>query len=232
MGDGQPRLLDQVRDRIRRKHYSIRTEQAYVNWIRRFVLHHNKRHPRDMGAAEVEAFLTHLAVAKRVSASTQNQAKSAVLFLYKEVLGAPLPWLEGIESAKRPARLPVVLTRAEVESILTHLGGTVGLMIRLLYGTGMRIMECVRLRVKDVDFARKRDRGPAGQGREGPHDRAAADPRGPAQRPPRQGEGRSTRPIWKRATARSISPMPSPASIRARHGSGRGSMCFPHARAP
>ena len=154
MGDGQPRLLDQVRDRIRRKHYSIRTEQAYVNWIRRFVLHHNKRHPRDMGAAEVEEFLTHLAVAKRVSASTQNQAKSAVLFLYKEVLGAPLPWLEGIESAKRPARLPVVLTRAEVESILTHLGGTVGLMIRLLYGTGMRIMECVRLRVKDVDFAR------------------------------------------------------------------------------
>jgi hypothetical protein len=102
MGDGQPRLLDQVRDRIRRKHYSIRTEQAYVNWIRRFVLHHNKRHPRDMGAAEVEGFLTHLAVAKRVSASTQNQAKSAVLFLYKEVLGAPLPWLEGIESAKRP----------------------------------------------------------------------------------------------------------------------------------
>ena len=107
-----------------------------------------------MGAAEVEGFLTHLAVAKRVSASTQNQAKSAVLFLYKEVLGAPLPWLEGIESAKRPACLPVVLTRAEVESILTHLGGTVGLMIRLLYGTGMRIMECVRLRVKDVDFAR------------------------------------------------------------------------------
>ena len=152
MGDGQPRLLDQVRDRIRRKHYSIRTEQTYVNWIRRFVLHHNKRHPRDMGAAEVEGFLTDLAVAKRVSASTQNQAKSAVLFLHKEVLGAPLPWLEGIESAKRPARLPVVLTRAEVESILTHLGGTVGLMIRLLYGTGMRIMECVRLRVKDVEF--------------------------------------------------------------------------------
>jgi integrase len=140
MGDGQPRLLDQVRDRIRRKHYSIRTEQPYVNWIRRFVLHHNKRHPRDMGAAEVEGFLTHLAVAKRVSASTQNKAKSAVLFLYKEVLGAPLPCLEGIESAKRPARLPVVLTRTEVESILTHLGSTVGLMIGLLYGTGMRIM--------------------------------------------------------------------------------------------
>jgi integron integrase len=107
-----------------------------------------------MRAAEVEAFLTHLAVAKRVSASTQNQAKSAILFLYKEVLGEPLPWLEGIESAKRLVRLPVVLTREEVEGILTHLSGTVGLMIRLLYGTGMRIMECVRLRVKDVDFAR------------------------------------------------------------------------------
>jgi hypothetical protein len=103
MGEGQPRLLDQVRDRIRRKHYSIRTDQAYMDWIRRFVLHHNKRHPRDMGAAEVEAFLTHLAVAKRVSASTQNQAKSAVLFLYKEVLGEPLPWLEGIERAGRIA---------------------------------------------------------------------------------------------------------------------------------
>ena len=144
MGEGQPRLLDQVRDRIRRKHYSIRTEEGYVDWIRRFVLHHNKRHPRDMGAAEVEAFLTHLAVAKRVSASTQNQAKSAILFLYKEVLGEPLPWLEGIESEKRPARLPVVLTREEVESILPHLSGTVGLMIRLLYGTGMRIMELRR----------------------------------------------------------------------------------------
>ncbi len=154
MGEGQPRLLDQVRDRIRRKHYSIRTEQVYVDWIRRFVLHHNKRHPRDMGAAEVEAFLTHLAVAKRVSASTQNEAKSAILFLYKEVLGEPLPWLEGIESAKRPVRLPMVLTQQEVESIFAHLSGTVGLMIRLLYGTGMRIMECVRLRVKDVDFAR------------------------------------------------------------------------------
>jgi len=146
--------LDQVRDRIRRKHYSIRTEQAYVDWIRRFVLHHNKRHPRDMGAVEVEAFLTHLAVARSVSASTQNQAKSAISFLYKEVLKEPLPWLDGIASAKRPVRLPVVLTRQEVESIFAHLSGTVGLMIRLLYGTGMRIMECVRLRVKDVDFAR------------------------------------------------------------------------------
>ena len=151
----RPRLLDQVRDRVRVKHYSIRTEQAYVDWVRRFVVFSGMRHPRELGRGEVEAFLTHLAVAGRVSASTQNQAKSALLFLYKEVLGAELPWLDGIESAKRPARLPVVLTPAEVEAVLAPVTGTTGLILRLLYGTGMRIMECLRLRVKDVDFARR-----------------------------------------------------------------------------
>jgi integron integrase len=151
----RPRLLDQVRDRVRVKHYSIRTEQAYVEWVRRFVVFSGLRHPREMGREEVEAFLTHLAVAGRVSASTQNQAKSALLFLYKEVLGAELPWLDGIESAKRPARLPVVLTPGEVEAVLAPATGTTGLILRLLYGTGMRIMECLRLRVKDVDFARR-----------------------------------------------------------------------------
>src|SRR3954471_5558747 len=105
-----PRLLDQVRDRIRLKHYSIRTEETYVEWARRFILFHGKRHPREMGATEVESFLTDLAVRGKVSASTQNQAKSALLFLYKEVLGAELPWLDNIETAKRPQRLPVVLT--------------------------------------------------------------------------------------------------------------------------
>lgn len=150
----QPRLLDQVRDRIRRKHYSMRTEDAYLHWIKRFIFFHGKRHPREMGAPEVEKFLTHLAVAGRVSASTQNQAKSALLFLYKEVLEQTLPWLDNIESAQRPKRLPVVLTREEVEALLRSVHGTVGLMLRLIYGTGMRIMECVRLRVKDVDFAR------------------------------------------------------------------------------
>ncbi len=149
-----PKLLDQVRDRIRRKHYSLRTEEAYVHWIRRYIFFHNKRHPRELGAAEVEKFLTHLAVAGRVSASTQNQAKSALLFLYKEVLAQALPWLDNIESAQRPKRLPVVLTTDEVEALLARVHGTVGLMLRLIYGTGMRIMECVRLRVKDVDFAR------------------------------------------------------------------------------
>src|SRR4029079_19267794 len=124
----QPRLLDLVRDRIRLKHYSIRTEDIYVEWTRRFILFHDKRHPRDMGAAEVESFLTHLAVNGRVSASTQNQAKSALLFLYKEVLGQELPWLDTVETAKRPARLPVVLTVEEVRAILADVDGTGGLI--------------------------------------------------------------------------------------------------------
>jgi len=122
--------------------------------VRRFILFHNKRHPREMGAHEVEAFLTHLAVAGRVSASTQNQAKSALLFLYKEVLETELPWLDDVESAKASKRLPVVLTPEEVQRLLVLIEGTAGLILRLLYGTGMRIMECLRLRVKDVDFAR------------------------------------------------------------------------------
>jgi integron integrase len=149
------RLLDQVRGKIRLKHYSIRTEQAYVDWIKRFILHFDKRHPRELGAADVEAFLTHLAVAGKVAASTQNQAKSALLFLYKEVLELELPWLDNVERAKTPKRLPVVLTRAEVQALLTRLEGTHWLMASMLYGAGLRLMECLRLRVQDVDFARK-----------------------------------------------------------------------------
>ncbi len=147
------RLLDQVRDRIRFRHYSIRTEQAYVDWIRRFILFHGKRHPREMGEAEVTAFLTHLARDCNVAASTQNQALSALLFLYKEVLKQEIGWLEGVERPKKPARLPVVLTRDEVHKVFSHLRGTVKLMAGLLYGSGLRLMECVRLRVKDVDLA-------------------------------------------------------------------------------
>lgn len=150
-----PRLLDRVRDRIRLKHYSIRTEQAYLDWVRRFVVFHGRRHPRELGHAHVEAFLTHLAVEGKVAAATQNQAKSALLFLYKEVLGTELPWLEGVESAKRPARLPVVLTPEEVVAVLRRVDGTRGLILRLLYGTGMRMLEVLRLRVKDVDFQRR-----------------------------------------------------------------------------
>lgn len=149
-----PKLLDQVRGKIRLKHYSIRTEQAYTDWIRRFILYHGKKHPRDMGAAEVEQFLTHLAVQGRVAASTQNQAKSALLFLYKEVLEVELPWLDNVEQAKAPKRLPIVLNRDEIQAILARLSGTNWLVASLLYGTGMRIMECLRLRVQDVDMTR------------------------------------------------------------------------------
>ena len=150
-----PKLLDQVRGKIRLKHYSIRTEQAYVDWIKRFILHFGKRHPRELGAADVEAFLTHLAVAGNVAASTQNQAKSALLFLYREVLETELPWLDNVERARAPKRLPVVLTRDEVHAVLSRLSGTHWLIASLLYGAGLRIMEALRLRVKDVEFSRK-----------------------------------------------------------------------------
>ena len=150
-----PKLLDQVRDRLRVKHYSLRTEQSYVAWIRRYIYFHGKRHPKDMGAEEVEAFLSHLAVERSVSASTQNQAKSALLFLYKEVLQIELPWLDNITQAKVPKRLPVVLTPEEVRAVLSRLHGTHALIASLLYGTGMRLMEVLRLRVKDVDFSRR-----------------------------------------------------------------------------
>ena len=149
-----PRLLDQVRDRIRRKHYSIRTEQAYLHWVKAFVRFHGMKHPKDIGAPEVEAFLTYLSVERNVSSSTQNQALSGLLFLYREVLEIQLPWLDGIERSKRPKRMPVVLTREEVSAVLDRLDGTTALILTLAYGTGMRIMEAVRLRVKDVDFAR------------------------------------------------------------------------------
>jgi integron integrase len=149
-----PKLLDQVRDRLRVKHYSLQTEKLYVQWAKRFILFNGKRHPKDLGAQEVEAFLTHLAVVGQVSASTQNQALSALLFLYKEVLSIDLPWLDNVVRAKRPQRLPVVLSRNEVREVLVRMNGIYSLLANLLYGTGMRIMECVRLRVKDVDFDR------------------------------------------------------------------------------
>jgi len=150
-----PRLLDRVRAAIRVRHYSLATERTYVGWIKRFIYFHQKRHPQDMGAAEVEAFLSALATELNVAASTQNQAKHALLFLYKEVLGVTLPWLDGITSAKVSKRLPVVLTVTEVQAMLRRLpNDTNGLIVRLLYGTGMRIKEALRLRIKDVDLAR------------------------------------------------------------------------------
>lgn len=151
----RPRLLDELRARVRRLGLSIRTEQAYADWARRFILANAKRHPRDMGAKEVEAFLTGLAVKGGVSASTQNQALSALLFLYREVLGRELPWMNEIRRAKRPQRLPVVLTQDEVARVLEQLDGVSWLMATLLYGAGLRLMECVRLRVQDIDFVRR-----------------------------------------------------------------------------
>jgi integron integrase len=150
-----PRLLDQVRNKIRLKHYSLRTEHSYVDWIKRYIFFHNKRHPKEMGAAEVEAFLTHLAVEGHVAASTQNQAKFALLFLYKEVLEQQLPWLDNISQAKITRRLPVVLTVNEVRLVLSKMTGINLLLAQIAYGTGMRIMEVMTLRVKDIDFERK-----------------------------------------------------------------------------
>lgn len=147
-----PRLMDQVRNAIRLKHYSLRTEQTYLHWIKRFIYFHGKRHPRDMGEPEVTAFLTHLARNRDVAASTQNQALSAILFLYRNVLQAPLAWLDEFERAKRPARLPAVLSVAEVSALLARLEGTKWLMASLIYGAGLRLRECLKLRVKDVDF--------------------------------------------------------------------------------
>ena len=149
----RPRLLDRVRDAIRVRHYSRRTEIAYVGWIRRFILFHGKRHPREMGAGDVTRFLSALATDRNVSASTQNQALAALLFLYGEVLEIRLPWLNEIVRASTPRHLPVVLSRAEVRAVLEHLRGAPQLMVFLLYGAGLRLLECARLRVKDVDLA-------------------------------------------------------------------------------
>jgi len=149
------KLLDQVRDAIRLKHYSYKTEQSYVAWIRRYILFHNKRHPQEMGTEEVEAFLTHLAVTENVAASTQNQALSAVLFLYRYVLQQPLTENVDAIRAKRSKHLPTVLTVAEVKAVLGAMTGTPQLMAELLYGTGMRLNEGLRLRVKDVDFGQQ-----------------------------------------------------------------------------
>jgi len=149
----QPRLLDRVRAALRARHYSRRTEKAYVHWIKRYIFFHGKRHPAEMGAAEVTAFLTALAVRDRVAASTQNQALNALLFLYRKILGVELPWLDGLVRAKRPQHLPTVLTREEVRTVLEQLDRAPRLMALLLYGAGLRLLECCRLRIKDVDFA-------------------------------------------------------------------------------
>src|SRR5665213_78490 len=147
-------LLQRLRDRIRYRHYSLRTEHAYGEWVRRYLRYHGRRHPRELGAEHVTAYLSSLATVRHVAASTQNQALAAILFLYREVLGIDLPWMQGIARAKKPRRLPVVLTRLEVQALLASMQGTHALMAKLMYGTGMRLMECLGLRVKDIELAR------------------------------------------------------------------------------
>jgi integrase len=150
-----PRLLAQLRERVRYLHYSLRTEKAYVYWVRFFIRWHGLRHPRDMGAPEVEAFLTMLATQRRVSSATHGQALSAILFLYREVLVIELPWMATLQRPVNARRIPSVLTHAEVRALLDAMEGPIGLVARLLYGTGMRLMEAMRLRVKDIDFERQ-----------------------------------------------------------------------------
>lgn len=206
------RLLDRVRWRARRLGLSIRTEDAYVGWIRRFILANAKRHPATLGAREVEAFLTWLAASRNVAASTQNQALAALLFLYREVLNQDLPWMENIRRAKKPVRLPVVLTREEVGRLLEQLQGQHWLMASLLYGSGLRLMECVRLRVKDIDVARGEIIVRHGKG----------------------GKDRRTaciRAIWAPGSVRCGCRMRWRVSFPARRASGPGSTCFRRVRA-
>lgn len=161
---GSP-LLGRIQKAIRARYYSPRTEKAYLGWIKRFILFHNKRHPAQMGAPEVNQFLSHLAIRGRVSASTQNQALSALLFLYRGVLKRDLDWLDGVVRAKKPLHLPLVLTKDEVSTILNQMRGVTWLMASLLYGAGLRVMECARLRVKDIDFDRREITVRDGKGR-------------------------------------------------------------------
>ncbi|MBI2455371.1 MAG: integron integrase, partial [candidate division NC10 bacterium] len=150
----QPRLLDRLREALRSRHYSRRTEQCYCHWVKRFIFFHHVRHPADMAEPEINAFLTHLAIKENVSASTQNQALSALLFLYRHVLGREVGNLGDVISARKPHHLPVVMTREEVKAVLACLPGDKWLMASLMYGAGLRLMECLRLRIQDIDFAR------------------------------------------------------------------------------
>ena len=152
MQSARPRLLDLAREAIRARHYSRRTEETYLQWMKRFILFTGKRHPRELGAAEVTAFLSDLATTRNVAAATQNQALAALLFLYKDVIAEPLPWLDEIVHAKRPVRRPTVLTTSEAHKLMSNLRGMKWLMASLLYGAGLRLRECLTLRVKDVDF--------------------------------------------------------------------------------
>ncbi len=220
-----PRLLDQARLAIRARHYSPSTEQAYVAWIRRFILFHGKRYPVEMGEPEVNQFLTHLAVHERVAASTQNQALAALLFLYDKVLNRPLGQIEGVVRARRPRRLPVVLTRQEVRAVLDEMGGTPRLVCALLSGSGLRLLECLCLRVKDADVQRNEIAVRDGKGGK---DRVTMLPA--AVKAPLQAHLEKVRRQHARDLARGQGRVccrtPLPASIRAPTASGPGSGSF------
>jgi integrase len=217
-------LLDQVHDTIRRKYYSRRTEEAYVHWIKRFIYFTGKRHPGTLGEPEVTAFLSHLAVKLHVAAATQNQALSALLFLYKEVLGQELGWLDGVQRATRPPRLPTVLTHEEVERLLACMVGTRWLLASLLYGAGLRVIECLRLRVKDVDLSYRQILVRDGKGEK---DRVTMLPEKLIE-PLRAHLERAccTRATCARAMARCTCLTRSRASTRALAGSGAGNTYF------
>ena len=171
---GKPRLLDQLRRALRSRHYSRRTEQAYCRWVKRFIFFHGVRHPKEMAEPEINAFLTHLAVERKVSASTQNQALSALLFLYRHVIRREVGELGDVIRARKPKRLPTVMPREEVKAVLRQLSGDKRLMASLMYGAGLRLMECLRLRVQNIDFSRNEILASSGrQGRQGPDHHAS-----------------------------------------------------------
>ncbi len=222
-----PRLLDRVRLTIRARHYSPRTEKAYLAWIRRFIFFHGRRHPDELGVPEVTGYLSHLASQRNVSSSTQTQAFAAILFLYRDVLGRNLVGLDDVVRAKRPVRVPLVLARDEVRAILRRMSGTPLLMCSLMYGSGLRLLECCRLRVKDVDFDRCEITVHDGKGRK---DRVTVLPArldlgasGPSFGAPRA----STSPTWTVGPATSPCRTRSTASTRTPAASGRGSGSSP-----
>jgi site-specific recombinase XerC len=223
----KPKLLDQVRQAIRTRHYSPRTEETYIHWIKRFIFFHNKRHPAEMAEPEIARFLSSLATESHVSASTQNQALNAVLFLYRQVLRKDIGYVNGVVRANRPKRLPTVLTREEVRSIFRNLGGLEWIMAMLLYGAGLRLMECLQLRVKDVDFSKTEIRVRSGKGDK---DRVTMLP-GAVKEPlltHLQKSNDNTRKMFKRVWVASPCPTRWNANIQTQGKSGAGSGYFPH----
>jgi len=219
------RLLEQLRDAINRLHYSARTEERYVHRVKRFIYFSGKRHPAELGAAEVTAFLNYLARERDVAAATQNQALSALLFLYREVLRQPLPWLDELDRARRPVRVPSVLTREEVHGLLAEMRGPKWLMASLLYGAGLRLRECLRLRVKDIDFGYRQIVVRDGKGAK---DRVTMLPSAVIEplRPSCAARRSSTSATWPRALATSSCRMRWRASTPGRNTSGAGSSRF------